>query len=88
MHLKNERGHLRRPYGLPLVVIIVSPSSPQPVVVAVASKESGRYEVLASPIFKYRDVFVLWMVSPIVKYSDVASGPMTGAVPFPGRDWR
>ena len=58
--------------------------------VAVASKDSGRYEVLASPMFKYRDVFVLWMVSPIVKYSDVASGPMTGVdgEPLPGRDWR
>lgn len=66
--------------------MIVSPSSPQAVVVAVASKESGKYEVLASPIFKYRDVFVLWMVSPIVKYSDVASGPMTGVDAFPGKD--
>lgn len=41
-----------RPYGLPFVVMIVSPSSPHAVVVAVASNVRGLYEVDTFPMFR------------------------------------
>ena len=69
-------------------MIIVSPSSPQAVVLAVLLKLNGKYEVVAVPILRYMDVLVDWMVSPIMKYSDVATGPITGVDLLPGSAWR
>jgi hypothetical protein len=48
------------------------------VVFGVASNVRGRYDVVFVPMFKYRDMVWLWMVESMVKYSPVASGPVTG----------
>jgi hypothetical protein len=68
--------------------MIVSPSSPQAVVLAVLLKLKGKYEVVLVPILRYMDVLVDWMVSLMTKYSDVATGPITGVDLLPGRAWR
>lgn len=64
------------------VTMIVSPSRPQSVVVAVASKVSGLYDVAAlSLAFRYNfDPSALFseIVVPSVKYPEEASGPSTG----------
>lgn len=69
-------------------MMMVSPSRPQAVVLAVASKVRGRYEAVFVPMFRYSEVFWLWMVDPTAKNSPVASGPMTGVPAAPGWPWR
>jgi hypothetical protein len=61
--------------------MMVSPSSPQPVVVAVLSKVRGLYETLSVPMLRYRLVLVDWMEPAMLKYSDVAAGPRTTREP-------
>jgi hypothetical protein len=51
-------------------------------------KLKGRYEVVLVPILRYMDVLVDWIVSPMTKYSDVATGPITGVDLLPGKAWR
>ena len=68
--------------------MIVSPSSLQAVVLAVLLKLRGKYEVVLVPILRYINVLVDWMVSPMTKYSDVATGPITGVDLLLGRAWR
>jgi hypothetical protein len=63
--------------------MMVSPSSAQALVVAVEPKVRLLYEVLSLPIFRYRLVFVDWIVLPTLKYSPVATGPRTARVAEP-----
>jgi len=69
--------------------MIVSPERLQVVVVAVASKDNGFQSVVAfASTFKNKLVpFALfsWIVLPIVKYPDEASGPRVG---IPLMSWR
>ena len=78
--MKITKGYIRLPYALPVVVITVSPSSPQAVVFAVLAKLNGRklFPPTFSPMLRYRLLLTLWMVEPMVKYSLVDSGPITG----------
>jgi len=58
--------------------MMVSPSNPQPVVVAVWSKVSVLYEVLSLPaMLMYALVFTDWIEPAMLKYSLVAAGPRT-----------
>jgi hypothetical protein len=57
--------------------MMVSPSSAQPVVVAVAPKLRLLYEVVSLPMLRYLVVLADWMVPLTVKYSLVATGPRT-----------
>ena len=62
---------------LEVVVMMVSPSSPHAVVVAVWPKLSVLYEVVSAPMLMYRLLLVDWMVLPMLKKSPVAAGPRT-----------
>jgi hypothetical protein len=58
--------------------MMVSPSNPQAVVSEVAENAMGLYEVVAETMFKYCEVFVDWIVPPMLKASARDSGPRTG----------
>lgn len=57
--------------------MIVSPSSAHALIVAVVPSVSVLYEVESLPILRNRLVLVDWMLPEMLKYSDVASGPIT-----------
>lgn len=58
-------------------MIIVSPSKAHPLIVAVMPSVSVLYEVESLPMFRNRLVLVDWILPEMLKYSDVASGPIT-----------
>ncbi len=65
--------------------MMVSPSNPQSVVVAVASNDNGLYEVVALVLtLRYKELpsseFKV-IIEPMVKYADEDSGPSLGAPP-------
>ena len=56
---------------------MVSPSRPQPFVVAVLSKVSVLYDVVSVPMLRYRLVLVDWMEPSMLNVSEVETGPRT-----------
>ena len=73
-------AHARKFSSLGLVVMMVSPSSCQSVVLAVASKVNGLYDVVAL-VCTFKNCFPVALFSvievPRVKYPDEDSGPRT-----------
>lgn len=55
----------------------MSPSNAHPLIVAAEPNVNVLKDVVSLPMFRYRLVLVDWMLPEMLKYSDVASGPMT-----------
>lgn len=65
------------------MVMMVSPSSAHPVNDGVESKVKARYDVVAEAMLRYSSGPFNLILPLIVKWPELASGPMTAVPPMP-----